>query len=85
MIALLVIGLLVGVGAVLAIRPYRQSFLRVWRPTLWAWRVIRLFSLVGIAIALFISGRFVLQLIGVIIVGFGVVYIWVEEPHAKLS
>ena len=85
MIALLVIGVLLGVGAIIAIRPHRDQFLRVWRPTLWFWRVLRLVSLVGIAAALFVSGRFILQLLGVIIVGFGVVYVWIEEPHEKLT
>lgn len=85
MLTLLVIGVLIGVGTVLALRPHRESVIRVWRPTLWFWRVLRLVSLVFIAIALFVSGRFFLQMIGVIIVGFGVVYVWIERPQEKLQ
>lgn len=85
MIQLLVLGSLVAVGAIIVLRSIgRQRVLRVWNPTLLAWRTLRLVTLVFIFAALWLSGRLVLQAIAVAGVAFVGVYLWIEKPHEPL-
>jgi hypothetical protein len=87
MIGFLVLGGLVGIVVVLALRNTvgRQSVLKVWRPTLALFRAFRLFTLLAIAFALWVSGRPVLQAVAVVGVVFVAIYVWLEQPQSAFE
>jgi hypothetical protein len=86
MITLIIIGGLVGVAAILGIRSIgRQRVLKYWTPTMLLWRSLRVVMLIGIAAALWLSGRIFFQLIAVIAMAFVVVYFWLERPHQSIQ
>lgn len=80
MVTLAVILGLTFVVALYAGRQYREEIKPYWDPAVDVFTVLRFVGVALIAYGLWVSGRVVLQLIAVVIVALGGLYVAIERP-----
>lgn len=85
LLTVLVVFTLVIVAAIYIGREYRSEIKPYWDPAVNLFTILRFVAVLVVAYGLWISGRIVLQVIGILIIALVGLYIAIERPNLKES